>query len=347
MAGRVIVVGSTNTDLVVRCARLPRPGETVLGGDLLTFAGGKGANQAVAAARAGAAVLFIGAFGADDFGAARRADLEREGVDCAGCVSLPGAPSGVALIALAEAHGKGRAENLILVAPGANARLSPRDLRRGMPRDLCGRDVVLCSLEVPLATVRAALMRAWRGGARTILNPAPFPAKGLPAVLVRHAHYLTPNETEFEGIVGAPVGSPAARKRCAALPGFSVNGARCPRLVVTRGARGVDEYREGRYYPRAVAAPKVKPVDTVGAGDCFNGCLAAYIAMHVVWPASGRHDPRRQDAGAAEEFGAALRFAVAAAALKVTKPGAQAGMPRQAEILRLMRRMPAAAGCRL
>src|SRR5512141_1264128 len=119
--GRVIVVGSSNTDLVVHCARLPRPGETVLGQDLLTFAGGKGANQAVAAARSGARVRFIGAFGDDAFGRARRADLEREGIDCSGCATRKRLPSGVALIGIGAGQSQARAENLIIVAAGANA----------------------------------------------------------------------------------------------------------------------------------------------------------------------------------------------------------------------------------
>ncbi len=309
---RVVVVGSTNTDLVVHTGRLPGPGETVLGGDLLTFAGGKGANQAVAAARAGAETIFIGAFGDDDFGRARRADLEREGVDCSRCVTKRGTPSGVALIAIGEGKKGARSENMILVAPGANARLAPADVRRALPK-LGRSDALVCSLEVPLAAVGEALRAAWRMGCGNIaLNPAPLPAGGLPRDFRDHCHFVTPNETEFESLFGAPPGSRAARRSVAGYRGK--HPARHPLVVVTRGSRGVDLYDGDDYAPGYAAPPKVQPVDTVGAGDCFNGSLAAELA-------------------AGKDLDAALRFAVTAAAIKVTRHGAQAGMPRRREVL--------------
>ena len=347
-SGRVIVVGSSNTDLVVRCGKLPAPGETVLGDDLLTFSGGKGANQAVGAARAGAKTIFIGAFGDDAFGAARKKDLEREGVDCSGCVRKKGVSSGVALIGIGGARNGAKAENMIIVAQGANARLTAADIKRAMPK-LNDRDVVLCSLEVPLAAVQAALEIASYAGALTLLNPAPYPPKGLPGKLLQYASVLIPNEGEFEALVG---------KKNAAHPKLlKLMDAGTPHVIVTQGARGVSYFYSvydaprGRYeeYERKrpddevlmrsgasgrieilgplgkaklvaerTPAPKVKPVDTVGAGDCFNGTLAAYLAEHQY------------------EYNDAIRFAVAAGALKVTRQGAQAGMPRRAEILRLM-----------
>ena len=316
MSGRVVVVGSSNTDLVVRCGRLPLPGETVMGGDLLSFAGGKGANQAVAAARAGAKARFIGAFGDDAFGAARRADLERESVDCSGCVVKKGRASGVALIAIGAGGGAG-AENLIVVAPGANRRLTANEVRRGLPR-LTPQDVVLCSLEVPFPAVTAALRAARRARAWSILNPAPFPARGVPRGLLRLARMLTPNETEFAGWAG--------RGGRGGLVGLLRRiRAACAYCVVTCGARGVRVYPlaptvGGAPRPWRVAAPKVKPVDTVGAGDCFNGALAAYLAE------------------CPGDVPGAVRFAVAAAALKVARHGAQAGLPRRAEILRAAQR---------
>jgi ribokinase len=309
--GRVIVVGSTNTDLVVHCATLPYPGETVLGGDLLTFAGGKGANQAVAAARAGAEVRFIGAFGDDAFGRARRADLEKEGVDCSGCVVKKGVASGVALIAIGENKGKAKAENLIVVAPGANIRLTPADLRRALPT-LTGGDVVLVCLEIPFATVLAALRAGKSAGATTILNPAPSPDHPLPQAFLRASVVVTPNESEARALLGTEPHTPAARRKL-----LELTNQGCAHIIVTRGARGVDFYAGSAR--KNVPAPKVKPVDTVGAGDCFNGCLAAYLAAHQ------------------SEFEDAIRFAVAAASLKVTRHGAQAGMPRRAEILRVLR----------
>ena len=348
MAGHVIVVGSTNTDLVVHCKRLPGPGETVLGGDLLTFAGGKGANQAVAAARAGASVHFIGAFGDDNFGVARRKDLEREGVDCSGCVVKKGVPSGVALIAIGEGKGRAKAENLIFVAPGANQRLTPADVKRGIPK-LQFHDALVCCLEVPLQTVLAALKQAWGNCGNIVLNPAPWPDKRLPSAFKDYCHFITPNETEFERLCGTPVGSREAARKILRWRG--AHGLAYPQFFVTRGAKGVDSYdlmspqetRRGRrefrerfgvgpgplfdvYHPAYAVPPKVKAVDTVGAGDCFNGCLAAQLSID-------------------DDLTYAVWFAVAAAALKVTRHGAQAGMPRRAEILKMLKKMgPALAG---
>jgi ribokinase len=314
-AGRVIVVGSTNTDLVVHCASLPKAGETVLGRDLLTFAGGKGANQAVAAARAGARVHFIGAFGDDEFGRARRADLEREGIDCSGCVVKKGVPSGVALIGIGCGERGAKAENLIIVAAGANARLTPADVKRGMPKGLSERDVILCSLEVPLAAVQAALLTGIDVGRqnapRKILNPAPYPTVGLPGKIYVLIDIITPNETEFEQMSGASVAQLNGDRigRIGKMDGFTT--------IVTRGAKGVALAISGTKGRRVFPAPKVKPVDTVGAGDCFNGCLAAQLSMST------------------STIDESVRFAVTAAALKVTRAGAQAGMPRRSEILKM------------
>jgi len=319
--GRVVVIGASNTDLVVHVPKLPQAGESVLGGDLRTFAGGKGANQAVAAARAGAKAYFIGAFGDDAFGRARRADLEKEGVDCCGCVVKKGVPSGVALIAIGEGKGKAKAENLIFVAPGANRRLTPKDVSKAMPRDLAGNDVVLCSLEVPLPVVMQALQMANSVAATVILNPAPFPPEGLTDELLKRCNVIVPNEVEAEALFHAQPQTPEGRARI-----FGFVRRRCPHIVLTRGAKGaVHYYQSGirKLGAKTIPAPQVKPVDTVGAGDCFNGCLAARLAE--------------------DEFDVegAIRFAVAAAALKVTRHGAQAGIPYRAEILKMVRRVNA------
>ena len=308
--GRVIVVGSSNTDLVVPCRKLPRPGETVLGGDLLTFAGGKGANQAVGAARAGAKVSFIGAFGDDAFGRARRADLEKEGIDCSGSVTKKNVPSGVALIGIGAGSGPTRAENLIIVAPGANAHLRPKDVKKALAGKLAPADVVLCSLEVPLDSVLCALHSALEAGATSILNPAPLPRHPLLKKLAAAATVLTPNKTEFGQLLKV-----ISKRGVLAF----LSNPRPAWLAVTQGAKGVDYYCGGDAKAVRIPAPKVKPVDTVGAGDCFNGCLAAQLARN----------PRDRQG--------ALRFAIAAAALKVTRQGAQAGMPRRAEIMRINR----------
>ncbi|HEY3321639.1 MAG TPA: ribokinase [Planctomycetota bacterium] len=341
--GRVIVVGASNTDLVVHCPKLPRAGESVMGGDLLTFAGGKGANQAVAAARAGARAVFIGAFGDDAFGQARRADLEREGVDCSGCVVKKKVPSGVALIGIGDCGG-GKAENLIVVAPGANLRLTAEDVTAGMPQDLNSSDVVLCSLEVPMPAVMEAFRCALDAESRatTILNPAPFPKSGVPDKLILDAAVVTPNETEFKALVKARVGGDMARKRLISLmaqENFDVRISQ--QCVVTCGAKGAlwyaisdadgaalsspsREFKRGlRRYAISdvlIPAPRVPPVDTVGAGDCFNGCLAAHLTFEP------------------SDFRKAIHFGVAAAAIKVTRHGAQAGMPYRREILRMLQK---------
>lgn len=319
--GRVVVVGSSNTDLVVHCARLPSGGATVLGGDLLTFAGGKGANQAVAAARAGAKVHFIGAFGDDAFGKARRADLEREGVDCSGCVVKKGVPSGVALIAIGKGDKGQKAENQIVVAPGANSRLTLADVKRGMPRDLNWQDVVLCSLEVPASCVSTALELATLAAATSILNPAPLSSKRLPKGSYLQASYLTPNESEFAGLAGCAPGSTAQKRLARILP---AKRKLLPAFLITRGPRGAALLTREAYTGDFVKAPKVKAVDTVGAGDCFNGALAASLAL-------GEAEP--------DSLSELAAYAVAAASLKVTRHGAQAGMPYRSEILSMLKRM--------
>ena len=273
----LIVVGSSNTDLVIQCDRLPKPGETLLGGAFARFAGGKGANQAVAAARAGVRVTFIGAHGNDDFGRAAKAGLRREGIDVRYFRERRQVPSGIALILVG---GRDR-QNLIAVARSANDTLSAADVRaaRSVFRQA---DAVVAQLEVPLAAVQAAAELAAAAGIPFILNPAP--ARKLPANLLRLVDTLTPNEHEV-GVVG--------------------KGAR--RTVVTLGARGV---RVGK---QRIPAPKVKPVDTVGAGDCITAWLAVGIAEGL---------PLEE----------AARRAVNAASIAVTRPGAQPGMPYRREV---------------
>lgn len=349
--GRVIVVGSSNTDLVVHCDCLPSGGETVLGDGLQTFAGGKGANQAVAAERAGAKVLFIGAFGDDAFGKARRKELEKEGIDCRGCVTKKRVPSGVALIAIGKG-GKGRrkakAENQIVVAPGANLRLTADDVKRGLPKDLGLEDVVLGSLEVPLAALETAFEAARKAGATAILNPAPVQPKSKLKKLLKLAAVVTPNEHEFEALIGASPNAAAHRNKIRAL---MFPNSDCCQILVTCGSTGVLFYavRDRTVVENAVPissgnkqddvvvvedqefvidlectpvrSPKVKAVDTVGAGDCFNGALAARWSEDF---------PNVDDA---------VCFAVAAAAISVTRHGAQASMPRRSEILKMLNRV--------
>jgi ribokinase len=275
---RLLVVGSSNTDLVIQCDRLPKPGETLLGGAFTRCAGGKGANQAVAAARAGARVTFIGAHGDDDFGRAAKTGLRREGIDVRYFRERRGVPSGVALILVG---GRDR-QNLIAVARSANDTLSAEDLRAARPA-FQRADAVVVQLEVPLDTVLAAAQLAAEAGIPFILNPAP--ARKLPAQLLRLVDTLTPNEHEAETV-----------------------GTGARRTVVTLGARGA------RIGNLRIPAPKVKPVDTVGAGDCFTAWLAVGLAEGL-------------------PLETAAHRSVWAASISVTRHGAQASMPFRHEVL--------------
>jgi ribokinase len=244
MPSRVVVVGSANVDLVWHGERLPAPGETVTDGEFMQVLGGKGANQAAAAAMLGAAVQFVGCVGADDHGRSVRADLEARGVDCSALTTTAAAPTGVAVITV-DAQG----ENAIAVAPGAN-RTVTSEAAVGAIRP---GDVVLCSLEIPVETVEAAVAAAVACDATIIVNPAP--PRAAPAGAI-----LTPNQHE-----------------CERLGGIDHLLDRAPAVVVTLGGAGVKVYRAG-HEPRTHPAYAVEVVDTTGAGDAFNGALALALA---------------------------------------------------------------------
>lgn len=301
--GRVVVVGSANVDLVLPVPRLPRPGDTVLGGPLEQYFGGKGANQAVAARRAGATVALAARFGRDDFGRRYRAYLRRTGIDLTASSTAAGASTGVALIAVDRA---GR--NQIAVAAGANATLQEDHIER-VERLLRRADVMLCQLEVPLPAVEAALRAARALGVRTILNPAP--ARPLPRRLLKYVDLLTPNEGESASLTGlaAPRTVGEARRAAGALLGLG-----CVCVCVTLGARGA--IVAGPDGAERIPAFKVKAIDTTGCGDAFNGALAA------AW-AKGR--PLRE----------AAQWGVAAGSLAATVKGAQPSLPRARAIARL------------
>ncbi len=287
---KIVVVGSSNTDMVVMSPELPWPGETRLGGEFLVAAGGKGANQAVAVARSGGDVTFVACVGDDSFGKAALAGFRRDRIRTDFVRIAKGVASGVALILVAR-----DGENLISVAPGANALLSPADVERAEGR-ISRADCLLVQLEVPLPTVKRALQLARRHGVMTILNPAP--AARLPRALLNLVDVLTPNRTEL-AVVGQ-----------AFLPVTTT-------VVVTLGQKGA-EIREGAGKTR-IPAFKVKAVDAVGAGDCFSGALA--VALTEGRPMS-----------------AAVRFASAAAAISVTRQGAQSSLPTRREIDSFLRR---------
>ncbi len=296
--GRVIVVGSVNVDLVVRATRLPRPGETVTGSDVVRHHGGKGGNQAVAAARLGAHVAIVGAVGADDLGSDARAALAGEGVDVAHLARVE-RPTGVALIVVDD-----RAENLIAVAPGANRAIGASMVRAALEGLALGpADVVLCSREIPPDAVLAALTTARAAGAFTVLNPAP--ADSLDPDTLALADVLTPNAAELALIAGLVDPEAAARAVLA-------DGPAGRRVVVTLGAAGALVVgATAAAVP--VSAPIIEPLDTTGAGDAFSGALAAGLA-----------------AGLALDLAAGR--ATAAASLSTTRPGARSGMPTEAEL---------------
>lgn len=293
----LVVVGSSNTDMVVPVRRIPRVGETVLGADLLVAAGGKGANQAVAAARLGARVIFVGAIGDDDLGSARLADLRSEGIDCAYVRTVTGVPSGVALIMVDD-----DGQNSIAVSSGANAHLSEEDAHAAADA-IRGADVLLAQLETPLPFVHAALSHARDAGRITVLNPAPVPSDGLPGDLLALVDVLTPNEGEAAALTGDD-GEPQDLAWALIERGVGA-------VVVTLGERGaVIATGDGM---ETVAAEAVRAVDTTAAGDAFSGALAVALAE-------------------GSDLQKAARFASVAAARSVTRRGAQPSMPRREEV---------------
>jgi ribokinase len=301
----VVVVGSSNTDMILRVHHVPRPGETLLGGEFSTAPGGKGANQAVAAARAGGRVAFVARLGRDLFGDAALAGFRQEGMILSQVSRDDGRPSGVALI-FVGADG----ENSIGVAGGANQGLSIPDVRRA--RSLISKArVLLLQLETPLEAVEAAAQIGRESGLMVILNPAP--ACPLPDKLLRLVTMLTPNETEASLLSGLPVSdAPSAEKAAQVLLKRGVGT-----VLVTLGAKGaLVASAEGS---QLIPGFKVKAVDTTAAGDVFNGALAVRLS-------EGR--------GLAES----VRFAHAAAALSVTRRGAQPSIPTRRQINALLHR---------
>lgn len=302
----LLVLGSINRDLVVRSPRLPRPGETVLGGEFYQASGGKGANQAVAAARAAATkeeVAFLGAVGDDDLGQELRLALQAEGIDCTHLKLAVHVASGVALILVDD-----RGENLISVASGANSCLLPVDIHELQEATFRKRRVLLASLESPLTTVQRGLSRAKELGLTTILNPAPVPDAQAIKELLPLVDLLTPNEHELAALVGMSVDTLPAVADAAKL--IQALGAR--QVVVTLGSQGalvLDEEGGSHHIPAMLVAA----IDTTAAGDCFSGTLAIALA---------EGQPLLQ----------AARFATAAAALSVTRRGAQPSLPRREEI---------------
>jgi len=296
---KLVVVGSSNMDLVVRSPRIPVSGETILGGDFLMVPGGKGANQAVAIAKLGAHAIFLARLGDDVFGHQSLKNFQKERVDTRYVTLTPDTPSGVALITV-DAAGN----NAIVVAPGANAMLSPEDVHRAQS-EIASAGAVVAQLEVPLATVQCAAELAREAGVIFVLNPAP--AQNLPATLLAMTTVLTPNEIEAQILTGVKVVDPDSA--CAAADRLLETGLKA--AIITLGAQGFLLAEGGRR--EYLAAEKVNAVDTTAAGDAFTGSLA--VGM-------GRGQGLRE----------AALFANRAAALCVTKMGAQPSMPTMEEV---------------
>ncbi len=295
----IVVVGSSNMDLVIKTGRIPKPGETILGGEFVMVAGGKGANQAVAAARLGAEVHFVARVGRDPFGEKMLENFKRDKIGTDYVVRDEKNASGVAIIVVDEAG-----ENSIVVAPGANGALQPADVEAA-EEVIASADSMLLQLEVPLETVTCAARLAARHGTRVILDPAP--ARPLPEGLLAAVSLITPNETEAEILTGiAGDDEDSARAQAAAIRAKGVGT-----VLVTRGARGslLDDGTSVRSFP----APNVESADSTAAGDCFNGALAAALA----------------DGAALNE---AIEFASRAAAFSTTRLGAQDSLPTKAEM---------------
>lgn len=311
--GTLVVVGSSNTDLVVRVREIPRAGETVLGGDVARVAGGKGANQAVAAARLGARVVFVGCVGDDSFGEEARSTLAGEGLLLDHLRVVAGVASGMALIAVAESG-----ENSIVVAPGANAQVSVEDVERAKAAIGAAR-MVVAQLEVPLAAVTHAFGLARQAGVVTLLNPTPAPAQRLPDALMGLVDILVCNETEAEALTGLSARGAAEAERVATA--LLEHG---PRLVVlTRGEDGclLRDAQGSTWGP----AFRVRAVDTTAAGDGFIGAFAYRMAQ-------------------GDEPEAAARYATAAAAISVQRVGAQPSLPTASEVASFLKAQAAGEG---
>ncbi|MCW8278973.1 ribokinase [Pseudomonas sp. PCH199] len=299
MPAKVVVIGSLNMDLVTRAPRLPQGGETLIGHSFATVSGGKGANQAVAAARLGAQVSMVGCVGADAYGEELRAALLVEQIDCQAVSTVDGS-SGVALIVVGD-----NSQNAIVIVAGANGALTPA-LIGCFDSVLQAADVIICQLEVPDATVGHALKRGRELGKTMILNPAPA-SRPLPPGWYANIDYLIPNESEASALSGFAVDSRQTAQ--AAATRLIEMGA--GKVIITLGAQG-SLFADGQRFEH-FPAPTVKAVDTTAAGDTFVGGFAAALA-------NGKSEAE------------AIRFGQVAAALSVTRAGAQPSIPTLSEV---------------
>jgi ribokinase len=298
--GKILVVGSSNTDMVLKTTRFPEPGETILGGEFFTFQGGKGANQAVAAARLGGDVGFACKLGDDAFGKTALAHYDGEGIDVS-YISLSGeAPTGVAMITVNQ-----EGENSIIVASGANLLLAVNDVKTAV--ESSSAYWLITQLETPLQVVEYLAGFAREHDRKLILNPAP--ALDLPVSVYDRLFLITPNENEAERLTGIPVVDEASARLAAAE--FKLKGVQ--NVIITLGSRGA--FVDSLGYQGIVESYPVKAVDTTAAGDVFNGALAVALSENQAWKE-------------------AVQFACRAAAYSVTKMGAQTSAPTRAAMER-------------
>jgi ribokinase len=299
MARRIYVIGSSNTDMVVKTEKLPMPGETVIGGTFFMNPGGKGANQAVAAARLGGRVTFIARVGADLFGTQALQQFQKENIDTRFITQDAAYPSGVALIGV-DQHG----ENTIIVAPGSNRQLSVKDVSTAF-ESIEEKSIILIQLEIPQETVEFAILNGLKKKCDVILNPAPVqPVDGN---ALSNLTIITPNETEAEMLTGIHISDLNTAEQSAR----QLHQRGVQQVIITLGAKGA--FVSTGSTAKLISAPKVTAVDTTAGGDCFNGALAVALAEGM----------RIEDAAS---------FACRAASLSVTRMGAQSSMPYRNEI---------------
>ncbi|MDD4033368.1 MAG: ribokinase [Bacteroidales bacterium] len=296
---KILVIGSSNTDMVIQTRKFPAPGETILGGKFFMNPGGKGANQAVAAQRLGGSVSFVGKIGNDIFGKQAVQLLENEGINVRYVAVDPENPSGVALITVDS-----KAENSIVVAPGSNGTLNPADFDKAQP-ELESAYFVLMQLEIPIPTVEYIARLAAQKEKKVILNPAP--AASLSDELLRNLYLITPNETEAEILTGIRVSDEASALQAATF----LHNKGVHIVIITMGAAGAFLLENGS--SGMVPAPLVKAVDTTAAGDTFNGALVVALSE-------------------GKSLQESVTFANLAASVSVTRPGAQSSVPYRKEL---------------
>jgi ribokinase len=298
-SNKIIVIGSANTDMVVKASKLPLPGETILGGTFFMNAGGKGANQAVAAARLDGNVTLVTKVGNDIFGKQTIEGLQKENINTDHVFVDEEAPSGTALIMVND-----QGENCIVVAPGANANLLPADIEK--VKNIAEADIILMQLEIPMETIAAVVKNAKANHQKVILNPAP--AQNLDDELLNGLFLIIPNETEASLLTGITVDDEATASLAARL--FLYKGVQ--NVIITLGSRGA--FFQNNNLRFKIDAPMVQAMDTTAAGDTFSGALAVAITENMDWKN-------------------AIRFAVEAASISVTRLGAQSSVPHRREIV--------------